>query len=163
VRLRNSIKNNNVNLFGCIQVVTSGACENVTMINCSGVTGVAGDNGRTFINGVGASKGRVLRNAWVTLNSSNASALSPYSMDGDNGNKYKVDTSSSSVYITLDPVELKDCEITLKVTDATNDILIYSNVSGTLFEFSAMPYTITGLTLGDSYTISSDGTDFYII
>lgn len=78
---------------------------------------------------------------------------------------YYVDTSAGDVTIDLDVNFLTDMVITFKVIDATNNIIFtaYNTAVGTeLFEWNAMPYTYTP-TLGDSLTVTFNGTDFYII
>lgn len=115
-------------------------------------------SGRTYIEG-----GRVIPNTWGTLTYLNASALQPKELGGvGQYNKYKVDTSGGDVYLNFDLEALNGVEITFKVIDATNNIII-NTVEGTgQFEQTALPYTLTPVLL-DSYTISSDGTDLYII
>jgi len=104
-----------------------------------------------------------LGNIWNTLDTSNADASSPYPMDGLDGNKYKVDTSLGDVYVVCDLEKLNGTHFWLKVIDATNNIVITTTDGTGNFEFNAVPYTITGLVQGDSFTISSDGTDLFII
>lgn len=161
-------------LLGCLRCYIQGSSHNNVMINswdcmATGVSGMvainsrnfSGDsrhNGWTVING-----GRVLKNGWTTLNSSNASALSPYTLSGNAGNKYKVDTSLGDVYVVCDLTALNGSHFWLKVIDATNNIVITTTSGSGEFEFNAVPYTITGLVQGDSFTISSDGTDLFII
>lgn len=150
--------NNNIQLLGCIRVVLSGGCQDITMINCSGMTGDPSMNRMTYVN-----NGRVLGNIWTTLTTANADASQPYTVDGFAGNKYKVDTSSGDIYVTLNLTALNGECIWLKVIDATNNIVINTTSGTGNFEFNAVPYTITGLVQGDSFTISSDGTDLFII
>ena len=147
----------NVNLLGCIKVVMSGGCENITMINCSGMTGNAEMNGRTY-----NLDGRVLKNGWTTLNSSNASALSPYAMNGDDGNKYKVDTTSGSVYAMLDVEDLEGESVNFKIVNATNNLVISTSANTETIDGNALPYTITPA-LWDNYIVSSDGANFYFL
>lgn len=147
----------NVNLFGCIRVVMTGGCEDIALINCSGFSGNASMNGRTYIN-----DGRFIPNLWNTLTSSNASALSPYDMSGDLGDKYKVDTSGGSVYVTLDTEALDGVTVNFKIVDATNTLVLSTATNTETIDGNALPYTITP-TVYDNYVISSDGTNFYIL
>lgn len=147
-----------ITLLGCIDCVISGNTHDLTLISCTGITGAVSMSGRTYIEG-----GRVLSNQWGELNYLTASALQPKTLGGVGQiNRYKIDTSGGDVYLLFDLEALNGVDITLKVIDATNNIII-NTVEGTgQFEQTALPYTLTPVLL-DSYTISSDGTDLYII
>lgn len=147
----------NVQLLGCIKVVMSGNCDNITMINCSGMTGNATMNGRTY-----NLNGRVLKNGWTTLDSTNADVSQPYTMDGSAGNKYKVDTSGGDIYARFDVEAMEGESVWLKIIDASNNLIITTTDGSGQFEQAAVPVTINPVLL-ESYTISSDGTDLFII
>lgn len=160
-------------LLGCLRCYIQGSSHNNVMINswdcmATGVSGMvainsrnfSGDsrhNGWTVING-----GRVLKNGWTTLNSSNASALSPYTLSGNAGNKYKVDTTSGSVYAVLDTYALNGESVNFKITNATNTLILSTSTNTETIDGNALPYTITP-TLYDNYVISSDGSNFWIL
>jgi hypothetical protein len=160
-------------LYNCIRCVTYGASNEVTMvgsynssaINTSGIviinsSGLVVDNRH---NGWTINKnGRILKNGWTTVTNSIATALSPYAINGNEGNKFKVDTSGGDCYFSFDLFALTGESVTLKITNATNNIIITTNTGTGNFEFSAVPQTVSP-SLGDSYTISSDGIDLFII
>ena len=160
-------------LYGCLRCYIQGSSDNVAMIgsyNCSAIhtSGVVIINSSGFVADsrhigwtVNQNK-RVLKNEWTTLNSSNASALSPYTMNCNSGNKYRVDTTSGDVYIVLDTFSLDRESINLKVIDASNDIIISTSTNTETIDGNALPYTITPA-LWDNYVISSDGSNFYIL
>lgn len=147
--------NNNVNMFGCIQVITTGACQNQAYINCSGMSGNPGMNNRTY-----NLNGRVLKNGWIEINSTTASALAPKSINGDLGNKIKMDASAGDCYVKVDIKALDGETITVKVIDGTNNLIV-STENNTEYYFDTanqtLPYTINPAT-GDVIRISSDGT-----
>lgn len=142
-----------INSWDCYQIGVSG---NV-IINSRNFTADPRHNGWTINQG-----GRLLKNGWVTLNSSNASALSPYALNGNSGNKYKIDTSLGDVYPLLDAYALNGESVNLKVVDDTNDIVLSTSTNTETIDGNALPYTITP-SLYDNYVISSDGSNFWIL
>ena len=147
-------KNNNWSLGGILNLFR-GSAKNIVAINCTSKEFNILDNGRTFIN-----NGRVIKNGWTLLDGSNATALSPYVMNGDNGDKYKVKADTGDRQVILDVVALNGVEWTYKIINATHN-LVLSTVSNTeLIDGAALPYTIVPA-LWNSYKISSDGTNFY--
>lgn len=160
-------------LYGCLRCYIQGSSDNVAMVgsyNCSAIntSGVVIINSTNFIadsrhkNWTVNQNGRVLKNAWTTLNSSNASALSPYTMSGNAGNKYKVDTTSSSVYAVLDVYALNGESVNFKIVNATNTLILSTSTNTETIDGNALPYTITPA-LWDNYIVSSDGTNFYFL
>jgi len=150
-------RNNNVNLFGCINVITTGACENIAFINCSGMSGNPSMNNRTYNLNT-----RVLANKWIEIDSTTASALAPKVIDGGLGNKIKADMSAGHCYVQLDVEALDGETVTVKVMDGTNNLIVSTlNNTETYFDTvsNALPYTINPAT-GDVIRISSDGTKF---
>lgn len=141
----------NINLIGCIRVVATGACENITFINSSGQTGSPAQNGWTIINDA-----RYIPNDFAS-----ATASAPTYVTGLY-NVYKGDCSAGDAYFEVDTVAMRGCSFTIKCIGAGNDFII-STKSGTgLFETAATPYTLTP-TLLKAYTIWCDGTDLFII
>ena len=138
--------------------VIGGDTVNFALLNCKDMVTDARHSDRSYIE-----NGRVLKNGWTTLDTSNADASNPYALDGNSGNKYKIDTSLGDVYVIIDLEAMSGTHSWLKVIDATNNIVITTTDGTGNFEFNAVPYTITGLVKGDSFTISSDGTDIFII
>lgn len=160
-------------LLGCLRCYVQGSSYNNVMINSwdcyqIGVSGNVIINSRNFTadsrhNGWTVNQGgRLLKNGWTTLNSSNASALSPYTMSGNAGNKYKVDTTSGSVYAVLDTYALNGESVNFKITNATNTLILSTSTNTETIDGNALPYTITP-TLYDNYVISSDGSNFWIL
>lgn len=160
-------------LYGCLRCYIQGSSDNVAMVgsyNCSAIStsGVVIINSTNFVadsrhkNWTVNQNGRVLKNAWTTLNSSNASALSPYTMSGNAGNKYKVDTTSGSVYAVLDVYALNGESVNFKIVNATNNLVISTSTNTETIDGNALPYTITPA-LWDNYIVSSDGTNFYFL
>lgn len=160
-------------LYGCLRCYIQGSSDNVAMVgsyNCSAIStsGVVIINSTNFVadsrhkNWTVNQNGRVLKNAWTTLNSSNASALSPYTMSGNAGNKYKVDTTSGSVYAVLDVYALNGESVNFKIVNATNNLVISTSTNTETIDGNALPYTITP-SLYDNYVISSDGSNFWIL
>ena len=160
-------------LYGCLRCYIQGSSDNVAMVgsyNCSTIntSGVVIINSTNFIadsrhkNWTVNQNGRVLKNAWTTLNSSNASALSPYTMSGNAGNKYKVDTTSGSVYAVLDVFALNGESVNFKIVNATNTLILSTSTNTETIDGNALPYTITPA-LWDNYIVSSDGTNFYFL
>jgi hypothetical protein len=139
--------------YNCSAIHTSG----VVIINSSGFVADARHIGWTVNN-----NGRVLKNAWTTLSTANASALQPYTMNCDAGNKYKVDTTSGSVYVVLDTYELNGESINFKIINASNTLIISTSTNTETIDGNALPYTITPA-LYDNYVISSDGSNFWIL
>jgi hypothetical protein len=127
------------------------------IINSRNFTADSRHNGWTINQG-----GRVLKNGWTTLNSSNASALSPYTLSGNAGNKYKVDTTSGSVYAVLDTYALNGESVIFKIVNATNTLILSTSTNTETIDGNALPYTITP-TIYDTYEVSSDGSNFYLI
>lgn len=170
----NILTERTVMMYGCVNCVATGSTKHTTLINCMNVSAIAtsgvvaincsgividnNQKGWTLINNA-----RKLKNGWGSINASTGSAVSPYALGSkDTVDKYKIDTSGGDVYVTFDLTALSGCEISLKITDATNNLIV-TTVTGTgTFDGSAVPYTITPV-LYDSYTISSDGTNLYII
>lgn len=160
-------------LYGCLRCYIQGSSDNVAMVgsyNCSAIntSGVVIINSTNFVadsrhkNWTVNQNGRVLKNAWTTLNSSNASALSPYTMSGNAGNKYKVDTTSGSVYAVLDVYALNGESVNFKIVNATNTLILSTSTNTETIDGNALPYTITPA-LWDNYIVSSDGTNFYFL
>lgn len=160
-------------LYGCLRCYIQGSSDNVAMVgsyNCSAIntSGVVILNSSGFVadsrhkNWTINQGGRLLKNGWVTLNSSNASALSPYALNGNSGNKYKIDTSLGDVYPLLDAYALNGESVNLKVVDDTNDIVLSTSTNTETIDGNALPYTITP-SLYDNYVISSDGSNFWIL
>jgi hypothetical protein len=152
-----SVFKNNVVLIGCIQVVMSGSCQNIVAINTSGFTGDPSMNGWTINQGT-----RVIKNAWVELNSSTASALSPYTLTGDAGNKYKVKADTGDRYVMLNCKALNGESINFKFTSASYNLIISTATNTETIDGNALPYTLTA-SLYDNYVISSDGSNFWIL
>lgn len=148
---------NNVYLLGCIGVITSGSCQNLVMINCSGLSGNAQMNNRTY-----NLNGRVLKNGWTELNASTASALSPYTLNGNAGNKYKVKADTGTRYAVLDVTALEGESVNFKFTNATYSLILSTQTNVETIDGNALPFTLTG-SLYDNYVISSDGTNFWIL
>lgn len=164
----------NIDLFGCIDVRVSGAAMDVSLINCSsaivepvsGVTAIGSASAviESHMSGwVLIKDGRVLPNKWVTIDSTIATAVSPYSLDGAAGNKYKIDLSGGHVYLQISAQQLKGVDIDLKVIAAGNDIVLSTTDNTEQFEQAALPYTITAPALLSKYRFSSDGTDFFLL
>jgi len=160
-------------LFNCLRSYIQGSSYYSTMVgswDCYAI-GVSGNviiNSRNFTadsrhNGWTINQGgRVLKNGWTTLNSSNASALSPYTLSGNAGNKYKVDTTSGSVYAVLDTYALNGESVIFKIVNATNTLILSTSTNTETIDGNALPYTITP-TIYDTYEVSSDGSNFYLI
>lgn len=160
-------------LLGCLRCYIQGSSYNNVMINSwdcyqIGVSGNVIINSRNFTadprhNGWTINQGgRVLKNGWTTLNSSNASALSPYTLSGNTGNKYKVDTTSGSVYAVLDTYALNGESVNFKITNATNTLILSTSTNTETIDGNALPYTITTV-LWANYIVSSDGSNFYFM
>ena len=160
-------------LIGCLRCYIQGSSYNVAMLGSKDCSAI-GVSGTTIINSTSFSAdsrhngwtinqgGRLLKNAWTTLNSSNASALSPYTMSGNAGNKYKVDTTSGSVYAVLDVYALNGESVNFKIVNATNTLILSTSTNTETIDGNALPYTITPA-LWDNYIVSSDGTNFYFL
>lgn len=164
----------NNNLFGCINCIVTGgaknnalincvnvsaiACSGIVAINCSAIAFTPNDNGFTY-----NLNNRILRNDWGSINSTTGSALAPYTFGDKTTNRYyEVDTSGGNVYVSFDVAKLDGEAITLKVIDATNNIIVTTvSGSGTL-DGAAVPQTII-TTLYDSYTIGVNGTKLYLV
>lgn len=163
-------------LYGCLRCYIQGSSDNVAMVgsyNCSAIntSGVVILNSSGFVadsrhkNWTINQGARVLKNGWVELNSSTASALSPYTLNGNAGNKYKVKADTSDRYAVLDVFALKDEEVLFKFTDATNNLIISTSTNTETYLDTAvqsLPFTISGA-LGDVIRISSDGSNFFKI
>ena len=160
-------------LLGCLRCYIQGSSYNNVMINSwdcyqIGVSGNVLINSRNFTadsrhNGWTVNQGgRLLKNGWTTLNSSNASALSPYTLSGNAGNKYKVDTTSGSVYAILDVYALNGESVNFKITNATNTLILSTSTNTETIDGNALPYTITTV-LWANYIVSSDGSNFYFM
>lgn len=164
----------NNNLFGCIRCIVTGGSKNNTMINCVNVSAIAcsgvvaincssivftpNDNGMTF-----NLNNRVLRNDWGSIDATTGSAAAPYTFGDKTTNRYyEVDTSGGDVYVMFDVAKLDGEAVTLKVIDATNNIIVTTLSGSGTFEGSAVPQTITPA-LYDSYTIGINGTKLYIV
>lgn len=164
----------NNNLFGCIKCIAIGGAKNNTLVNCVNVSAIAcsgvvaincssilltpNDNGFTY-----NLNQRVLRNDWGSIDSTTGSALAPYTFGDKTTNRYyEVDTSGGDVYVMFDVAKLDGEAVTLKVVDATNNIIV-TTLDGTgTFEQAAVPQTITPVLL-ESYTIGINGTKLYIV
>ena len=160
-------------LYGCLRCYIQGSSDNVSMVgsySCSAIntSGIVILNSSGFVadsrhKGWTINKNaRVLKNGWTTLSTSNASALSPYTLSGNAGNKYKVDTTSGSVYAVLDVYALDGESVNFKITNATNTLILSTSTNTETIDGNALPYTITP-TLYDNYVISSDGSNFWIL
>lgn len=124
-------------------------CEDITLLNCSGMEVDVEDNGKTFIN-----NGIVIPNRWKTAV---YSALAPESVDGSYSD-YEHDGSSGDITYMFDIARLESGSVNIKVIDAGGDIIITSLDGSGTFEGNALPYTIS-VALYDSFTIFSNGTD----
>lgn len=164
----------NIDLFGCIDVRVSGAAMDVSLINCSSaivepvssVTAIGSASSviESHMSGwVLIKDGRVLPNKWVTIDSTIATALNPYSLDGAAGNKYKIDTSGGHVYIEISAQQLKGVDVNFKIIDATNNVIISTTTNTETLDGNALPYTIPNLVQWENYPISSDGSNFFIL
>lgn len=142
-----------VGSYNCSAINTSG----VVVINSSSFVADSRHIGWTV-----NKNGRVLKNGWATLSTANGSALSPYTMNGDAGNKYKVDTTSGSVYVQLDVYDLDGESVNFKIINASNSLVLSTSTNTETVDGNALPYTITPA-LYDNYVISSDGSNFYIL
>lgn len=142
-----------INSWDCTATGVSG----MVAINSRNFSGDSRHNGWTINQGA-----RLLKNAWTTLSTSNASALSPYTLSGNAGNKYKVDTTSGSVYAVLDTYALNGESVIFKITNATNTLILSTSTNTETIDGNALPYTITP-TIYNTYEVSSDGTNFYLI
>lgn len=131
---------NNVNLLGCFNVFIGGACDDVTMINCSGISGNPSMNGRTYLR-----NGRILGNRWNSLNYLNASALQPADLDGSDGRYYDVDASGGDVYVLLDASALEGETLEFNFSAVGNDFIIATTDNAGTFIGNALPYTFTPL------------------
>lgn len=141
----------NVNILGCIRVHMSGACEDITIINSSGYTGNASMNGWTIINDA----------RYIPNNFDTSTGSVPKTVDGDY-TIYLADCSSADNTFIWDVFSMRGCSVTIKCVAAGHNIIITNTSVTGNFEFSAVPQTITP-SLGDSFTIFSNGTDLFII
>lgn len=148
---------NNVYLLGCIGVMTSGDCQNLVMINCSGISGNSAMNNRTY-----NLNGRLLKNGWTELNATTAAAISPYALNGNAGNKYKVKADTGDRYAVLDVVALDGESVNFKITDNTYSLILSTQTNTETIDGNALPFTISP-SLYDNYVISSDGSNFWIL
>jgi hypothetical protein len=140
------------------QNVSAIATSGVVAINCSGIVIDNNNKGWTYINNA-----RKLKNGWGDINYGNASAASPYALgSAATVDKYRVDLSGGDCYAVFDLTALNGCEISLKITATGNNLIITTSAGTGNFDGLAVPYTLTP-SLYDSYTISSDGTNLYII
>jgi hypothetical protein len=105
---------------------------------------------------------RVIKNKWVELNSSTADAASPYALNGDNGNKYKVKADTGDRYAILDCKALNGESVNFKFTAASYNLILSTATNTETIDGNALPYTIIP-TLYDNYVVSSDGSNFWIL
>jgi len=145
-----------VQLLGCLDCYVSGNSDRIVLINCSGMN-TAPASGRTYIQ-----NGRVLPNLWVELNSVTADASLPYTLTGNNGNKYKVKADTGDRYAILDTVALNGTEVNFKFTNATYSLILSTSTNTETIDGNALPFTISGL-LYDNYVVSSDGSNFHLL
>lgn len=164
----------NNNLFGCIKCIVTGGAKNNTLVNCVNVSAIAcsgvvaincsaiaftpNDNGFTY-----NLNQRVLRNDWGSINSTNGSAVAPYTFGDKTTNRYyEVDLSGGDVYTAWDVAKLDGEAITLKIIATGNNLIITTLTGSGTFEGSSVPQTISP-SLYDSYTIGINGTKLYLV
>lgn len=148
--------------------------DRIALINCidcnveQGTTGLVAINssGETFTNASGHNSfylngGVVHGNRSITIQPSSSA---PQAIDVMKYNIFYIDTSLSPVGVLLDCRFMKDRIYYFKIIDATNTLTFYVNygTGSEQFEFNTMPYAYTP-SLGDSLTVTYDGSNFYII
>lgn len=144
-------------LINCIDCNVEQGTTGLVAVNCSGetFTNASGHNS-FYLNG-----GVVQGYKSITYTPSTSA---PLAIDVMKYNLIYINTSLSPVSVLLDCRFMKDRIYYFKIIDATNTVTFYANYgSGSeQFEFNAMPYVFTP-TLGDSLTVTYDGSNFYII
>lgn len=171
----NILTDKTILLPGSRNCLVTGSCRNVTLMNCQNVSAIAtsgvvaincsdilidnNNKGWTLIN-----NSRKLKNGWGDINYGNAPATFPYSLGSSaTVDKYRIDLSGGGdCYVVFDLTALNGCDISLKIIGTGNNLIITTTNGTGNFDGSAVPYTITP-TIYDSYKISSDGTNLYII
>jgi hypothetical protein len=141
---------------GLNNVVHPGA-SSIVLLNTSGRTTTPRDNGKTFIDN------RVIvspRSQTLTVSSS---STNPWVIRMDYGISY-VDASGGDVYIKFDdPALWPDTVIYFKRIDNSVNLVYFQPYGSELMEFMAMPTSTILLSQGDSVTVTTNGTDWFII
>ncbi len=140
-----------INLIGCTDCIVESLTEGLIAIRCSSKTFTVEDSTKTFID-----------NGLVVANRSRLATASASTFVNGAYNLYYVNTSGGNANIYINHEKLIDTPITFKVIDATNNIVFNSLDNAGLIEFNALPYTFSP-TLGDSITVTSNGTDMFIL
>ena len=139
--------------INCSSVTLGGDCVGVVAINCSSKVFDSSHNNKAYLN-----NSLVTPSASILINA----ASGPPTLNGAYG-LYYIDVSGGAMPVYLgNPAVLIDCRITLKRIDATANNITLTAFGTELFEFAAMPQVIIPAK-GNAITITSNGTDWFII
>lgn len=139
----------NVHLLNCSGVVVNADVENFIGV---GLTNVVRDYAYSNLFEIGST---VIHRDGVVQVSYSRSAEYAYSV-------YLIDTAAGDVTFTIDPVAFSGMTLVFKVINASHNFILAETTGVGTIDGNAMPYT-TGLTIYDSISVISDGTNFYII
>ena len=138
-------------LHNCNNVTVQPFTENVTLINCDGLEVSPKDNGKIFIKN-GLPQGN---------RSTSLTGSAPAQVNGTY-NIYYVDSSLGDAIAVVDVAAIKDLIIYFKIVDDTNDFIIQTSANTETIDLQTLPH-VTGLTLMDALTITSDGSNLFIL
>lgn len=139
--------------INCINVVFAGNCAGIVAINCIDKTFTSNDNGKIFI-----SNSVINTSASILVNASTG----PPTVDGTIG-LYYIDASGSPMPVYLgNPTLLKDCRVSFYRLDGSANNITFTDFGGEKLNLAALPQVLIP-TQKDCITLTSDGTDWFII